>query len=332
MKRSALVSLLFAIALLGACDAETSLEPTPEVIRGSVCPRPHEEPGRVTTGPWGTVTPISNGVEYQVNEGYTVTICAKGGSLGDGYNTVTVTGPQSGTLSTPENAGGNIPELSHYSVTGIIEGGTTSSSSSSSSSSSTSTSSSITTTTELVTSTTTDETTTLTEAEVTTTEAGDTTTTAAGDTTTTAAGDTTTTAAGDTTTTAAGDTTTTTIEDVTITTDPGATTTTSEEGPPVTEGEGPGDPTTTVEVGAGGVTTTPEGEGEGTLDPTQETTPPETRSLAPPTRPFPVPAPGRCRSAVWPACCWGPEPSCCCCSGDGLERTDPASQSARSSR
>ncbi|MGH8942815.1 MAG: hypothetical protein ACRDWF_08380 [Acidimicrobiia bacterium] len=43
MKRSALVSLLFAIALLGACDAETSLEPTPEVIRGSVCPRPHEE-------------------------------------------------------------------------------------------------------------------------------------------------------------------------------------------------------------------------------------------------------------------------------------------------
>ena len=62
-----------------------------------------------------------------------MTICAKGGSLGDGYNTVTVTGPQSGTLSTPENAGGNIPELSHYSVTGITEGGTTSSSSSSSS-------------------------------------------------------------------------------------------------------------------------------------------------------------------------------------------------------
>ena len=242
MERSALVSLLFAIALLGACDAETSLEPTPEVIRGSVCPRPHEEPGRVTTGPWGTVTPISNGVEYQVNEGYTVTICAKGGSLGDGYNTVTVTGPQSGTLSTPENAGGNIPELSHYSVTGIIRR-RHHSSSSSSSSSSTSTSSSITTTTELVTSTTTDETTTLTEAEVTTTEAR--------------------------------------LtprprllaiprprllaiprprllaiprprllaiprrrpsRDVTVTTDPGATTTTSEEGPPVTEGEGPGIP------------------------------------------------------------------------------------------
>ena len=105
------VPSLVVLAFLGACDAETSLEPTPEVIRGSVCPRPHEEPGRISTGPWGTVTPISNGVEYQVNEGYTVTICAKGGSLGDGYNTVTVTGPQSGTLSTPENAGGNIPEL-----------------------------------------------------------------------------------------------------------------------------------------------------------------------------------------------------------------------------
>ena len=271
MKRGAQVaSLLFAIAFLGACDAETSLEPTPEVVRGSVCPPPHEDPDRISTGPWGTVTPISNGVEYEVNAGYTVTICAKGGSLGDGYNKVTVTGPQSGTLSTPENAGGNIPDLSHYSVSGITQSGTTSSSSSSSSSSSTS-SSSITTTTEFVTSTTTDETTTLTQAEVTTTEAGDTTTTGAGDTTTTADVDaTTTTAAGNTSSTGSADTTTTTIGNVTITTDPGATTT-SGEGPPVTEGEGPGDPTTTVEVGAGGVTTTPGGEGEGTLDPTQET-------------------------------------------------------------
>ncbi|NDU79501.1 hypothetical protein GWI34_44000, partial [Actinomadura sp. DSM 109109] len=88
-----------------------------------------------------------------MNEGFTVTICAKGGSLGDGYNILTVTGPDSGTLSTPENAGGNIPELSHYSVTDIRVGGSTTSSSSSSSS--TSSSSSITTTTELVTSTTT---------------------------------------------------------------------------------------------------------------------------------------------------------------------------------
>ena len=49
-------------------------------------------------------------------------------------------------------------------------------------------------------------------------------------------------------------------------------TTTSGEGPPVTEGGGTVNPTTTVEVGAGGVTTTPggEGDGEGTLDPSQE--------------------------------------------------------------
>ena len=108
----------------------------------------------------------------------------------------------------------------------------------------------------------------------------------------------------------------------------------SSEGPPVTEGEGPGDPTTTVEVGAGGVTTTPggEGEGEGGRDEARwiqpkRPAPPETRSLAPPTRPFPVPAPGRCRSAALPDCRWRPEPSCCCWSGDGLERTDRATRS-----
>jgi LPXTG-motif cell wall-anchored protein len=259
MKRSTWVPSPVVFVFLGACDAETSLEPTPEVIRGSVCPRPHEDPDRISTGSWGTVTPISNGVEYQVNAGYTVTICAKGGSLGDGYNIVTVTGPESGTLLTPENAGGNIPDLSHYSVTDITESGTTSSSSSSSSSSSTS-----------VTSTTTDETTTLTEVEVTTTEGGDTSTTGAGDTTTTGAGDTTTTGGGDTTTTGGGDvTTTTSIGEITVTTDPGATST-SGEGPPVTEGGGTVNPTTTVEVGSGDLTTIADGEGEGTLDPSQE--------------------------------------------------------------
>ena len=72
------------------------------------------------------------------------------------------------------------------------------------------------------------------------------------------------------TTTPGGDTTSTTIGDVTITTDPGASTTAAEGATTVTEGGGAGDPTTTVEVGAGGLTTMPEG--EGTLDPGQETT------------------------------------------------------------
>ena len=204
--------------------------------------------------------------------------------------------------------------------------------------------------------------------DTTTTAAGDTTTSAGGDTTTSAGGDTTTAAGGgstttidrettitqggdtstteggsDTSTTAGGNTsttggsdTTTTIGDVTITTDPGATTT-SGEGPPVTEGGGGEAPTTTVEVGAGGLTTTPdgqgegEGEGEGTLDPSQETSTTGDEVAGVSDEPFPIPAPGRCRSAVWPGCRWRPEPSCCCSSVDGLERTDPASQPARRS-
>jgi LPXTG-motif cell wall-anchored protein len=244
MKRSARVSpLLLAIAFLGACDAETSLQLTPEVLPAGVCPEPHQNPGGAAlSGDWGTVTPISNGVEYEINEGYTARICAKGGP---GYSILTVPGPASGTVLTPENEGGNIPDLSHWSVTDITGGGTTSS--------------------------TTTPTTSTTSAEDTTTAPDGGATTTIDDGTTVTQGEiTTTTGAGDTTTTEDGDTTTTTIADVTITTDPGATTT-SEEGTPVTEGEGPGDPTTTVEVGAGGVTTTPDGEGEGTLDPTQET-------------------------------------------------------------
>jgi len=110
--------------------------------------------------------------------------------------------------------------------------------------------------------------------DTTTTIDGETTITQGGDSTTTAGGETTTTAGGDTTTTAGGDVTTTTIGGVTVTSEPGANTT-SGDGPPVTEGGGAEGPTTTAEVGAGGLTTTPdgggEGESEGTLDPTQET-------------------------------------------------------------
>ena len=92
MKRRALVlSLLALTVMLAACEGETSLEFTPEAVSSGVCPQPHQEPGDPPlSGEWGTVTPISNGVEYEINEGYTVTICAKGGP---GYSILTVEGP-----------------------------------------------------------------------------------------------------------------------------------------------------------------------------------------------------------------------------------------------
>jgi len=237
MRRRGLTWLLLTLmVVLAACEAETSLELTPEVVEGGVCPRPHDE----VTGPaadddWGSVTPVEKGIEFTVNEGYTATLCAKGG---DRHNIITVTGPESGFLETPENNGGQIPDLSHWSVTDVTGEG-------SSSSTTTSTTS--------------------------TTSPDDTTSTPGGDSTTTIDGETTITQGGGSTTTAGGEITTTTIGDVTITTAPGATTTTS-DGPDVTEGGG--DPTTTVEVGAGDITTTTAGSGgegsEGTLDPSQE--------------------------------------------------------------
>src|SRR5688572_11504262 len=106
MRRNVLLLLVVALGILSACEAETTLELTPEAVASGVCPRPHEEPGNPPlSGDWGTVTPISNGVEYEINDGYTATICAKGGP---GYNILTVTGPASGTISTPLNEGGNV--------------------------------------------------------------------------------------------------------------------------------------------------------------------------------------------------------------------------------
>jgi hypothetical protein len=115
-------TLLLAVVLLFllvACQ-ETQLEPTPEALtqRGSddVCPGDHLDPGETVSGDWGTATGVTDGVEYEVNEGWTVTICSKGGP---DYNIATITGPDSGILQTPELENGNIPDLSHFSITDI---------------------------------------------------------------------------------------------------------------------------------------------------------------------------------------------------------------------
>jgi len=239
MKRA--LALIAPLLILGACDAEVQLEQTPGAISAANClVEPTLTPSQSASGPWGNAAGDSNdGVNYTVNEGYSVAFCIRGGNR---YSSLVVTGQQGGTsgfMPGPENPGEQTV-LAEWSATQT--GGPT---------------------------TTTAADTTTTAAETTTT-AGSTTAPDEG-TTTTIESETTLTQGGVSTTTAGGDTTTTTIGDVTITTDPGASTTAAEGATTVTEGGGAGDPTTTVEVGAGGLTTTQEGEGEGTLDTSQET-------------------------------------------------------------
>jgi LPXTG-motif cell wall-anchored protein len=255
MKYRNITLRVFSVLVVGmavaACEAEVALETAPgAIVRAGGCQGTHLDPGGPeVSGPWGTATPVQKGVEYNVNAGYTVTICAKGGP---DNNTATITGPASGTVSTPTNPGGQPPDLSHWSVYNITGGGTTLAPSST--------------------------------APATTAGGGDTTipgpsTTISGETTLTQ-GEVTTTADGGSTTTQGGATTTvpdsgTTLPDTDVTTtipdsgttlpDSGATTTLADD-----------QTTTTAEVGAGtlepGQETSTTGEGGGTGDPGDTTT------------------------------------------------------------
>ena len=112
------LSALVLLLLLGACQ-ETQLEPTPEALTRrapNVCPGDHLSPGETVSGDWGSATGVSTGVNYEVNAGWTITVCSKGGP---DYNIATITGEASGFLETPEGPGGNIPALSHFSITDI---------------------------------------------------------------------------------------------------------------------------------------------------------------------------------------------------------------------
>lgn len=112
------LSTAVLLLLLVACQ-ETQLELTPEAITRrapDVCPGDHLSPGETVSGDWGSATGITNGVNYEVNAGWTVTVCSKGGP---DYNIATVTGEASGFLQTPVNQGGNIPALGHFSITDI---------------------------------------------------------------------------------------------------------------------------------------------------------------------------------------------------------------------
>jgi hypothetical protein len=226
--------LVFVLTLvLAACDSQVSIEATPDALStpGGTCPGDHlsETPGTSTSGEWGSAAALDKGIEYTVNDGWTVTFCAKGGN---DSNTITVTGPDTGTLSTPPNQGGNIPDLSHWSVTGITEtGGSTTTTSVAGG-------------------------TTIAGGETPETTAGpeETTTTAGPDQTTTTAApdDTTTTAGAETTTTAGAETTTAAPDDTTTTADPGTTTTVVAGGN-----------TTTAAPVSGGESGTSGGEGDG---------------------------------------------------------------------
>lgn len=244
-KRLILVATVFMLVLV-AC--ETTVEPGEMAIQEGVCPRPHNQvTGDSANQAWGSVTPVKDGIEYTVNAGFTATLCAKGGP---NHSIITVTGPASGFVQTPSNQGGNIPDLSHWSVTSVTGSAVA------------------TTTTEPPTTTTTAPETTTTEPEPTTT-ASETSTTEAGATTTVDEGTVpeagaTTTLAAEVTTTLAGEVTTTLdIDEGTLEAEPGSTTTTVEVGG-TGDSADPGDPgdpseetSTTVEVGAGSDTTLP---------------------------------------------------------------------------
>jgi len=268
------LSVLAMAILIAACQTQVSLEPAPEAIAFAANPRGECDPYTAywkadnwSEDDWGgdveATTPPGNGAINVSLDSYPPTFSYTNNSDMDLVRIVVKAGQETSVTSEPGDSGSITwdapPAISH--VTFCFEDG---------GDDTTTTVAGATTTSAAV------DTTSTPGGDTTSTPGGDTTTTIDAETTVTQGGDSTTTPGDDTTTTSAGDTTTTIIGDATVTTDPGATTT-SGEGPPVTEGGGGEEPTTTVEVGAGGLTTTPDGEGEGqgqgegTLDPSQET-------------------------------------------------------------
>ena len=80
---------LTLLVLIAACQQEVALEPAPEALvrRAETCPQSEgwtkvDSNSQGAEGDWGTVTPVSDGIEVDVNEGFTVEFCVKGG---EGY-------------------------------------------------------------------------------------------------------------------------------------------------------------------------------------------------------------------------------------------------------
>ena len=83
--------------------------------KGGICAGTHLalSSGPVTAD-WGSATPTIDGVEYVVNDGWTVVLCAKGGPTN---TTSTIVGPASGEVQTPlVGKKGNRSALSHWSI------------------------------------------------------------------------------------------------------------------------------------------------------------------------------------------------------------------------
>lgn len=102
---AALLITALAVLVIALIAGEAAATP-------DVCPGTHLAPGATHDGAWGTITSGDDGVAYDLEAGWTATICVKAGSAqsGGGTNTVTVAGK--GTVAAP---GGH--DLSHWSVT-----------------------------------------------------------------------------------------------------------------------------------------------------------------------------------------------------------------------
>lgn len=113
-RRSASIAAL-TLGLLTAVALPEVASAAPGSSRGGICAGTHLT---LASGPvsadWGTATPTIDGVEYVVNAGWTVVLCAKGGSTN---TTSTIVGPATGEVQTPlVGRKGNRSALSHWSV------------------------------------------------------------------------------------------------------------------------------------------------------------------------------------------------------------------------
>lgn len=120
--RSASLAAL-AAGLLTVGLAPHAVSAAPGGSKGGICAGTHLllADGTVTAD-WGSATPTIDGVEYVVNEGWTVVLCAKGGRAN---TTSTIVGPATGEVNTPlVGKKGNRAELSHWSVVSATYTGT----------------------------------------------------------------------------------------------------------------------------------------------------------------------------------------------------------------
>jgi hypothetical protein len=115
MKLRTATTAALAVGMLMIGLAPSAVAAAPHAPKGGVCAGVHlllsDAP---VSADWGTATPTIDGVEYVVNDGWTVVLCAKGGSSN---TTSTIVGPATGEVNTPlVGRKGNRSALSHWSV------------------------------------------------------------------------------------------------------------------------------------------------------------------------------------------------------------------------